>query len=60
MPGLVTVVSQEQKKIMLHLIFDHLELKNALVPLMVLSTSHDAGTKAVASHDSICNANGIT
>ena len=30
---------------------NHLDLKNAVAPLMVLSTSNDADTNAVASHD---------
>ena len=40
--------------------FDHLYLRNAMRPLMVLSTSHDAGTNEVESHDTSINANGIT
>ena len=31
--------------------FDHLDLGNAMVPLMVVSTSCDADTNAVVSHD---------
>ena len=31
--------------------FDHLDLWNAMVPLMMLSGAHDADTDAVALHD---------
>ena len=39
--------------------FDHLDVKNAMVPVIVLSTSHDADTNTVASHDTNTNASGI-
>ena len=35
--------------------FNHLHLRNAMEPLMVLSTSHDADTRAIASHDTNTN-----
>ena len=50
--GLVPLVSHDQK-FMLH-ISDHLDLRNAMAPLMILSTLYDANTNAVmpvASHD---------
>ena len=37
--------------------FDHLDLRNAIVPLIMLSASHDADGNAMASHDT--NANGV-
>ena len=41
-PGLGPVVSYDQKHVAHH--FDHLDLRNAIAPLMVLSTSHAANT----------------
>ena len=37
--------------------FVHIDLRNVMVPLMVLCTSHDANNNVVASHDT--NASGI-
>ena len=55
MPELVTMVSHDQKiHVTCH--FDHLDLRNAMVPLMVLSTPQDADTNAVVSHDRYTNA----
>ena len=41
------------------LLFSCLDLRNAMVPLMVLSRPLDAGTNAGASRDSNTNASGI-
>ena len=40
--------------------FDHLGLRNTILPLMMLSASHNADINVVASHDTNTNANGIT
>ena len=50
------MVSHDQESHITHH-FDHLDPRNAVVPLMVQPTSHDADTKAVASHDT--SASGI-
>ena len=47
------------KNVMLHLISDYLDLRNAVVPFMVFSTPHDADTNAVALHKTNTNLNGI-
>ena len=39
--------------------FDHLDLRNAMVPVMVLSTSHDADTNAIILHDTNSGVTGI-
>ena len=42
---LVLMVSQDQNN------FNPLDLRSVMVPLMMLSTSYDSDTSAVASHD---------
>ena len=37
--------------------FDNLDLRNAIMLLMMLSTSHNTDTSAMASHDTITNSN---
>ena len=52
-------MESNDKKCHVALHFDHLDLRNVMLPLMVLSTSHDANTNAVESYDTNTNANGI-
>ena len=50
MPILMPMASHDQKShVALH--FDHLDLRNAMVLLTMLSTSHDADIIAVESYD---------
>ena len=50
------MVSDDKKGNVVHH-FYHADFGNTMVPLTILSTSHDANTYAVASHDT--NASGI-
>ena len=55
MPGLVPVMSYEQNSyVASH--FDNLDLRNTMVPLMLLSIPCDSDTNAMVSHDSNTNA----
>ena len=58
MPGMLPMVSHNQKG---HVAppFNCLDLRNAMVGFMVLSTSYSADTNAVASYDTNINAIGI-
>ena len=49
-----------RQKNLLNLILLYLDLRNSVVLLMVLSTSHDSDTNAVASCDVSVDENGIT
>ena len=46
MPGLAQFFTKTKSHVTPN--FDHLYLRNAMVPLKMLSTSHDADTNAVA------------